>query len=335
MFSILLAALATSAPAGDLAAITPAAQGHKPGHVRVHHGGRGVRHHRWGHRVNGRWHAGWRAPGGWAGYRIPVRGWTLPSYWINPGWRIVNYPVYALPAPVGGGYWTRYYDDAVMIDGSGRVVDHRSNLDWNRYEGGYAPDDADLDYNMGFHGNEESPGRPAYPGGPLPGEGGERGTYEGEWRGDYVDRRTYEGEWEGRYIGEDGRTYEGSYAGRMTGAPRGAGADYAPPPNEGPAEYRGREHREHREHHAAPPHGNGYGWQGQYGYGYGYGAAAYGTPYAGYAYYGYAPTTVVVTQGAPVTTTTVTEEYVYERAPVRRAVKKRHYKPKPKPRCIC
>lgn len=96
--------------------------------------------HRWGHRQSGRWYAGWSAPGGWGGYQRPVYGYVLPSYWTNPTYYIGNYGTYGLPAPAYGYGWSRYYDDAVMTDGYGRVYDYRSDIDWGRYDGGYDDD---------------------------------------------------------------------------------------------------------------------------------------------------------------------------------------------------
>ncbi len=114
----------------------PGAGGHHP------HPGAGMGgHHRWGHRISGRWHAGFYAPGGWGGYRVPFRGFTLPTYWIQPTYRIVNYPLYGLYAPQTGYGWTRYYDDAVLTDSRGYVQDYRRDIPWDRYEGGYAPGD--------------------------------------------------------------------------------------------------------------------------------------------------------------------------------------------------
>jgi Ni/Co efflux regulator RcnB len=108
------------------------------GHHPRPHGGMG--NHRWGNKVNGRWFAGYHAPGGWTGYRAPMRGYILPSYWINPGYSISNYGMYGLYAPMTGYGWSRYYDDAVLRDSRGYVQDYRAGIDWNRYEGGYAPD---------------------------------------------------------------------------------------------------------------------------------------------------------------------------------------------------
>ena len=97
--------------------------------------------HRWGPRYDGRWYAGWAAPGGWQSYQRPRVGFALPAYWVHPRFFIANYGVYGLPAPTTGYGWSRYYDDAVMTDRYGRVTDYRSDIDWDRYEGGYGPDD--------------------------------------------------------------------------------------------------------------------------------------------------------------------------------------------------
>ena len=97
--------------------------------------------HRWGHRIGGRWFAGFQAPGGWNGYRTPFRGFALPTYWVQPVYRINNFPTYGLYAPQTGYGWSRYYDDAVLTDSRGYVYDHASNIPWDRYEGGYAPGD--------------------------------------------------------------------------------------------------------------------------------------------------------------------------------------------------
>lgn len=116
---------------------TPAIAGGKPGAQAPRVGMGGTAMHRWGPRHNGRWFAGWRAPGGWGAYRRPVHGYILPRYWISPAYYIANYGAYGLPAPAHGYGWSRYYDDAVMTDRYGRVYDYRSDVDWDRHEGGY------------------------------------------------------------------------------------------------------------------------------------------------------------------------------------------------------
>ncbi len=93
---------------------------------------------RWGPMVGGRWHAGMRAPGGWGAYRRPVRGWTLPSYWVGGGFWIDDWSNWGLSRPAHGYGWLRYYDDAVLADRDGRVWDSVSGIDWNGGGGGGA-----------------------------------------------------------------------------------------------------------------------------------------------------------------------------------------------------
>ncbi|MFM9829064.1 MAG: RcnB family protein [Sphingomonas sp.] len=92
----------------------------------------------WNTGGNGRWEAAERAPGGVRGYRRPGRGYRLPRYWVNPEFIIGNYGLYGLPQPPFGYTWSRYYDDAVLIDTRGRVLDSAYGIDWNRADGGYA-----------------------------------------------------------------------------------------------------------------------------------------------------------------------------------------------------
>ncbi|MET0360661.1 MAG: RcnB family protein [Sphingobium sp.] len=107
--------------------------------------------HTWGPRVNGRWSAGWNAPGGWNGYHRPTAGFTLPGYWINPSYYISDYRGYGLPAPAYGYGWSRYYDDAVLTDRYGRVTDVRYGYDWDRF-GGY--DDSTYDDGGNYRDDE-------------------------------------------------------------------------------------------------------------------------------------------------------------------------------------
>ena len=86
---------------------------------------------RWGSQVGGRWWGGVNAPGGWAAYRQPYRGYRLPGYWVAPRFYVTDWSRYGLYAPTGGYSWVRYYDDAVLVDGGGNVTDWRGGLDWN------------------------------------------------------------------------------------------------------------------------------------------------------------------------------------------------------------
>ena len=151
--------------------------------------------HRWGHRISGRWFAGFQAPGGWNGYRAPFRGYTLPTYWVQPSYRIVNFPTYGLYAPQTGQGWSRYYDDAVLTDSRGYVQDHRSNIPWDRYEGGYAPGEySEADYGpaMGadrgvYSGDERVYSGSGYPPAPPPQVTYQQGTGQQGY-----DQRNYE-----------------------------------------------------------------------------------------------------------------------------------------------
>lgn len=100
---------------------------------------------RWGGTIRGRWYAGMTAPGGWDAYHRLHRGSHLAPYWLSPGFYIDDWETYGLGAPPPGFLWTRYYDDAVLIDGNGYVWDSVAGLDWDRYESESAA------YDEGYH----------------------------------------------------------------------------------------------------------------------------------------------------------------------------------------
>ena len=89
---------------------------------------------RWGSQVGGRWWGGANAPGGWAAYRQPFRGYRVPRYWVAPRFYVTDWNRYGLYQPSGGYNWVRYYDDAILVDGSGGVQDWRGGLDWDAYD---------------------------------------------------------------------------------------------------------------------------------------------------------------------------------------------------------
>ena len=90
-----------------------------------------ARHDRWGSRVGGRWWGGANAPGGWPAYRRPVRGMVVPAYWNSPRFGVSDWAVHMLPQPPVGYRWSRYYDDAILIDARGAVYDSVPDVDWD------------------------------------------------------------------------------------------------------------------------------------------------------------------------------------------------------------
>ncbi len=115
--------------AGPIAAQMPVVQAPtRPPHAQ--------RTSRWGSKIGGRWWGGANAPGGWAGYRRPHRGWAVPSYWNAPRFYVGDWSNYGLAQPPVGYRWARYYDDAVLIDSRGSVYDTASEIDWDRADGG-------------------------------------------------------------------------------------------------------------------------------------------------------------------------------------------------------
>lgn len=127
------------------------------------------RQHRWGGSAGGHWSGGVNAPGGWHAYRRPTRGWTLPRYWIAPTFYISDYAGYGLSQPPYGYNWTRYYDDAVLMDQRGQVWDSVSGVDWDGYDGG----DAYSDGSEGGYGGDHGASYPA----PGPGNGAPNVVY--------------------------------------------------------------------------------------------------------------------------------------------------------------
>lgn len=174
---------------------------------------------RWGRMIGGRWSAGVLAPGGYAAYRRPFRGFILPRYWVAPRFYIVNYGVYGLTAPAGGYGWYRYYDDAVLADQEGRVYDSVSGISWGEHEGGYqAADAGDQDWTD-YDDQVLLGGEAVYADGPRETREGE---YEGAWSGSYAesDDTVYQGSWSGTYVDEEGRELDGVYSGTFVGSGR-------------------------------------------------------------------------------------------------------------------
>ena len=60
-------------------------------------------------------------------------GFIVPPFWFGPQFQISNWQMYGFAPPPRRHRWVRYYDDAYMIDGDGRIVDSRYGMDWDRY----------------------------------------------------------------------------------------------------------------------------------------------------------------------------------------------------------
>ena len=301
----------------------------------------GAHHGRWGESRNGRWYAGWDAPGGWNAYRRPYRGWTLPTYWYAPSFYVSDWSIYGLGAPAQGYQWTRYYDDAVLVDGGGRVYDTVAGLDWSRGDAGY-DGYADAGYDevtSGYAADE------AYAGADYPRPTRDNGV-GGAVIGGVV------GGVAGNVIAGRGNRLAGTLVGAGVGAVAGAAIDRA--------EDRGRPA------YGAdyPPPGAGYpaaglGYDGAPGVVYAppreivqstrstryedrggsdsrvYTTRSYGPAPTVTTYGAPGGTTTVVTVQPSVTTTTTTTEYVVEHEPVTyRKVTKRAWRSKA-PRCLC
>lgn len=150
-----------------------------------------------------RWHGVMRAPGGWGAYHRPSRGWILPPYWIGSGFGIGDYGAYGLAPPPEGYGWSRYYDDAVLLDRSGRVYDSVEGIDWRDED--YGEDGRSRDYDYDYDGVTDG--------------GHYRGTWRGTWTGSYdggpVTR--YGGEYRGEYDGDRWRGHAPAGGGYVSG----------------------------------------------------------------------------------------------------------------------
>ncbi len=106
-----------------------AAPAHKRDRVIVrHHGGPGAKMR----------HRGMK---NYSGYHRIDRGFALPHAWWGPRYQIHNWSMYGLPQPFHGGRWVRYYDDALLVDGYGRVMDGRWGMSWDQWGDQWGYDD--------------------------------------------------------------------------------------------------------------------------------------------------------------------------------------------------
>ena len=120
-----------------------------------------------GPQQHGDWHRG-PMEHGHGDYKHLERGKRLPRAYADPSYTVVDWSDWGFSPPGPGMRWVRYYDDGMLIDGDGRIVDARYGVDWDRGHmrgprGGFGP-------RGGYPGGPGGfgPGGPGY-GYPAPG----------------------------------------------------------------------------------------------------------------------------------------------------------------------
>lgn len=124
--------------------------------------------------------------GGPAPYARIERGGRVPGHWMDPRFHVRDFGRYGFYQPMWGGRWIRYYDDALLVDPYGQVIDGQWGMKWDEYAGDwrrgpdgipeyvgtgdYVPGDADYAAVRGPHGYGSAPGY-GYGGYAYPGAG--------------------------------------------------------------------------------------------------------------------------------------------------------------------
>lgn len=102
------------------------------------------------------WHGPAADPG-----TLPMRlerGFTIPQMFLAPQFAVGNWQLYGLSVPGPGQRWIRYYGDAYLIDGDGRIIETRADVDWDRAGAAIARRDGDRDHGehpMRHHGDRD------------------------------------------------------------------------------------------------------------------------------------------------------------------------------------
>jgi Ni/Co efflux regulator RcnB len=65
------------------------------------------------------------------GYRPYERGARMGGIWRDPAYAVNDWQAWGLGQPGPGMHWLRYYDDAILVDGYGTVVDCRHGVNWD------------------------------------------------------------------------------------------------------------------------------------------------------------------------------------------------------------
>lgn len=69
-------------------------------------------------------------------YRPLERGKHVPHAYLDGSYTVVDWNDWGFSPPGPGLRWVRYYDDGLLIDGEGRIVDARYGVDWNHARAG-------------------------------------------------------------------------------------------------------------------------------------------------------------------------------------------------------
>jgi hypothetical protein len=147
----------------------------------VSHGGGHMRGMKGGHHMGGmKGMPGGHPMKGMKGWQRFGRGHIVPPHFRNRQFFVQNWQSFGWPAPMAGGNWIRYYDDALLIDGHGRVMDSRYGWDWDGRGGRMAYDDGGYDEDYAEDYAEDGYGRD--------GHGREDWDEEGHGRGHQGDR---------------------------------------------------------------------------------------------------------------------------------------------------
>ena len=65
-------------------------------------------------------------------YRRLERGKRLPRAYLDPSYTVSDWSDWGFAPPGPGMRWVRYYDDGLLIDGDGRIVDACYGVAWER-----------------------------------------------------------------------------------------------------------------------------------------------------------------------------------------------------------
>ena len=217
-------------------------------------------------------------------YQPLARGATLPSFWMQPQYYIDDYARYGFAAPQDDFGWSRYYDDAVLTDSTGRVADVVKGVDWNRFDQGQFASGPGTSFENGDFDRRRPDARDfdRERDRKSGGVGRAIGSIGGALIGGAV------GAVAGNLIAGKGERLAGSLIGGGVGALAGLAIGEAT---------RGGKGRHHDGHRYPPrgPHWSHGGWNGRHGHG-------------GFETF----TTVNYIPVAPITTTTTTTKVYYE-----------------------